>query len=129
MRGAANPPANDASGESINDKRHIDKALPGRHVGEIGYPEPIRLRYPELAFDMIQGAWRGFVADRRLERLAADSALQIHRSHQPLDRAASNLAAFPPHLPPDLTRAVDLEILREHALDIGPQNRVLLSSV
>jgi hypothetical protein len=53
MRGAADPPANDASGEGIDDKRHVDKALPRRHVGKIGYPEPIRLRCPELAFDMI----------------------------------------------------------------------------
>src|ERR1700733_6261293 len=86
--GAADPPANDAAGEGVDDKRHIDKALPRRHVGKIGYPEPIRLRCAELAFDMIQGTWRGFVADRRLDRLAADSALQTHRSHQPLYRAA-----------------------------------------
>jgi hypothetical protein len=78
---------------------------------------------------MIQGAWRGFVADRRLDRLAADSALQTYRLHQPLYRTASNLAAFPPHLPPDLARAVDLEILCEHTLDIGLESSIPLGTV
>jgi hypothetical protein len=75
MRGAADPPANDAAGKGVDDKRHIDKALPRRHVGKIGYPEPIRLRCPELTFDMIQGAWRGFVADRRLDRCGGSGFL------------------------------------------------------
>ena len=35
MCGAADPPANDASGEGIDDKCYIDKTLPRRHVGEI----------------------------------------------------------------------------------------------
>ena len=45
--------------------------------------------------------------------------LQAHRSHQPLDGAAGHRDALPVELPPDLAHAVDAEVLREHALDLG----------
>ena len=118
MRGAADPPANDTPGECIDDKRHIHKALPGRDIGEVGDPEHIRRRRPELAVDAVQWAGCRPVADRRPDRLAADHALQADDPHQPLHRAAGNSASFPLQLPPDLARTVDLEILREHAPDI-----------
>ena len=35
MSSAACPPADNTASESINDKSHVDEALPGRHVGEI----------------------------------------------------------------------------------------------
>ena len=53
-----------------------------------------------------------------LTGLPADYALQADDPHQPLHRAAGNDASFPPQLPPDFARTVDLEILREHAPDI-----------
>ena len=50
------------------------------------------------------------VADRGSRRLAAHHALQAQSAHQPLDRAARHLEAFPAQLPPELARAIDLEI-------------------
>ena len=35
MCGAADAPANDAAGERVDDKGHINKALPSSHIGEI----------------------------------------------------------------------------------------------
>ena len=43
MGGAADPPANDASGEGIDNKCYIDKTLPRRHVG-VSRPEEFHLQ-------------------------------------------------------------------------------------
>src|SRR3954454_12277483 len=44
VRGRAHPPADDATGVSIDHKGDIDEAGPGRDVGEIGDPEHVRAR-------------------------------------------------------------------------------------
>ena len=36
VRRSTGPPADDAAGEGIDDKGHVDEALPGRDIGEIG---------------------------------------------------------------------------------------------
>lgn len=36
MSGPACPPTDDAVGEGINDKGHVNEALPSRDLGEIG---------------------------------------------------------------------------------------------
>ena len=41
--------------------------------------------------------------------------------HQPRHRAAGDVEAFAPQLPPDLARAVDPEVLREDAPDLNLQ--------
>jgi len=35
MGSPACPPTDDAASKGINDKSHVDEALPGRHIGEI----------------------------------------------------------------------------------------------
>lgn len=45
-----NPPANDATSESIGDEGDIDEALPGGDVGKIREPECVRPQRLELAF-------------------------------------------------------------------------------
>jgi hypothetical protein len=39
VRRPRHPPADDAPGEVINDKRHVDKALPRGDVGEVCQPQ------------------------------------------------------------------------------------------
>ena len=46
--------------------------------------------------------------------------------HQPLDRAASDDEAFTQHLPPDLARAIHIEVLGEDTLDLRLQLQVPL---
>ena len=75
----------------------------------------------ELAVHVIQRAKRCLVADRRPHGLATDHALQAQARHQPLDRAARDRKAFSPQLPPDLTRAVDAEVLLEDPLNLDLQ--------
>ena len=60
-------------------------------------------------------------AGSRPHGLATDRALQAKARHQPLDGAAGNREAFSPQLPPDLPRAVDAEVLREHPLHLDLQ--------
>jgi len=42
MRRAAGAPSDDAAGEGVDDKRHVNKALPGGHVGKVGNPQHVR---------------------------------------------------------------------------------------
>ena len=73
---------------------------------------------------MVQRARRGLVANSRAHRLPADSALEAHLPHQPLHGAACDGEPFPPQLPPDLAHAVDGEVLRKDAGDLGLQLQV-----
>src|SRR4051794_37204206 len=54
MRRPAYPPAHDPPGIRVNDKRHVDKARPGRHICEIGKPQPVWCWCMKLAVDLIQ---------------------------------------------------------------------------
>jgi hypothetical protein len=70
VRRATGTPSHDAAGEGVDDKRHINKALPSGHVGEVGDPQHVRPGGLELPLDVVQRARRGLVADGRLDRLA-----------------------------------------------------------
>lgn len=58
--------------------------------------------------------------------LAANGALQTHVLHQPGHRAAGDIDALSPQLPPDLAHAVDPPVRFEHPPDLGAQLRVPL---
>ena len=45
-------------------------------------------------------------------------------AHPPVDDAARHVEPLAHHLSPDLARSIDLEVLGEHALDLGAQNLV-----
>jgi len=69
VRRARDPPAHDPAGIGVDHKGDVDKAGPGRDIGEVGEPEDIRPWRLELAVDVIQRAWRGLVADRGFDGL------------------------------------------------------------
>jgi hypothetical protein len=66
-----------------------------------------------------------FTADGRAHRLAADYPRQAHLAHQPFHGTARDRKALPHHLPPDLAHAVDREVLREYASDLGLEDQIL----
>jgi hypothetical protein len=117
MRRARGSPAHDNAGIGIDHKGNVDKAGPGRDIGEVENVRPGRL---ELAVDVIQRAWRGLVADRGLDGFAADDPLQTHVS---ISRATVQRAtlAFSLELPPDLAHAIDPDVLVEHAPNLDLQ--------
>jgi hypothetical protein len=128
MGRARHPPADNAPGIGVDPEGHIDKAHPGRDVGEVADPERIRPQCLELPVDAIERARRGLVADRRPGRLAAHGALQAHGSHQARHGAAGDCDPLSAELPPDLAHAIDPEVLLEHAPDLGFQGLVALGS-
>src|SRR5271154_502442 len=99
-------PADEPPRIGVDDEGDIDEAGPGRDIGKIGQPKPIRRRGVELSVHMIQRTGGDLVADRCPQRLAPDRPLKAHVPHQPGDRAACDREAFPPQLPPDLAHAI-----------------------
>ena len=106
----------------------IDKAVPGRNVeparrrpGEVGDPQGVGPGGLEVTVHEVLWAGRGLVADRRARRPAANDALAAQRSHQALHGAPGHVLAFTPQFPPDLARAVHLEVLFEDPTDMAPQ--------
>ena len=75
---------------------------------------------------MVERARGGLVLHRGADGLAADDTVKAETGHQPLDRAARNGEVFAQHLPPDLARTVNLEVLGEDALDLRLQRQVPL---
>lgn len=125
---AADAPANDASGEHVNDEGHVEPALPGRDVGEIRHPKLVRPLGLELPIDPVQWARRFAVADRRAHHLAAHHAAQALPPHQSLDRASRHRHALTHELPPDLVSTVDLKVDHPDALDLRYQSIITLRS-
>src|SRR3546814_7435239 len=73
----------------------------GRDIGEVRYPKHVPRWRVEPAVDVIGRARCRLVADGRTHRLASDHACQAHLAHQPFNRTAGDLKAFPHHLPPN----------------------------
>jgi hypothetical protein len=108
MRRAADPPADDAAGEGVDDEGDVDEALPGRDIGEIAHPQHVRRRHLELAVHLVQRAWLRLVGIVVL-LLAADDALRPMSfiSRSTVQRATSKPSR---RIWPDLAHAVDLEL-------------------
>ena len=101
----AGPPTQDAAGVGVDDEGDVDPARPGRHVGQVGHPEPVRRQRREPASPPDPGQPSGRVGDRGAFHLAADRPGQAEPAHQPLHRAAGHLDAFTVQLQPDLPGA------------------------
>jgi hypothetical protein len=124
MGGTTDTPAHDTPGKGVNDEGHVDEAGPGRHIGEVRDPQHVRRRRVELAIDAIERARRCLVAHRGAGRLAADSPLKAHLTHQPRYSAAGGIEALALQLPPHLAHAIDTEVLLEHASHLDFQRGV-----
>jgi len=90
MCGPADPPAHDVAGIDVDHERDIDEPAPGRDIGKIRDPQPVRRRGMELPVDAIQRTGRGFIADRGADGLATDHPVQTHIAHQPFNGAAGD---------------------------------------
>jgi hypothetical protein len=113
-------PADDAPRIDVHDECDVHPARPGRDVGQVGDPQPVRGRGPEDALHQVIGAG----VDRRGRDggpldLAAHRAGQAELAHQPLDLAARHAVAFALQGPPDLAGTVDAEVVLEDPLDLG----------
>src|SRR5258706_12283867 len=68
---ARHPPAHDPAGIGVDHKGDIDKAGPGRDIGEVGEPEDIRPWRLELAVYGNQRARARLVHELRFDRFVA----------------------------------------------------------
>ena len=116
------PPADDPAREGVDDERDIDEPCPSGDVGEFREPELVRRRGEELRFTWSSG--QGAAGSG-----TSHHARQPHLGHQARDGTAGDGYPFPVQLPPDLSHAVDPEVLVPDALDLGPQGRVPFGSV
>ncbi|AAW74375.1 hypothetical protein XOO1121 [Xanthomonas oryzae pv. oryzae KACC 10331] len=119
-------PAHDPACEYVDDEGDADPALPRRHIGEVRDPQRVWPIRSELPVDVIERARRLRIAHRRAHRLAADDTAQALALHQTLHGAARNSELLPPHLPPELTHTIDLEVLVPHTPDFRHQRLVRL---
>jgi hypothetical protein len=117
-QGGRAAPADDATGVDVHDERDVDPARPGRHVRQVGDPQPVRCRRSELPLHEVVGAGVDLPSgDRGPLDLAAHGSEQTELAHQPLDLAARDDVAFALQLPPDLADAVDTEVVLEDLAD------------
>ena len=111
-------PADDASGEGVDDERHINEALPGGHIGEVCQPQQIGPGGAEPPVHTIGGT-------RRLSSncgpgfLTTNDATQAHLAHQTCHGAAGDRDALAAELPPHLAHAIDSKVCLEEAADLG----------
>lgn len=109
--------ADDVSGKGIDDERDVDEAAPGPYVRKVGNPQrigPIGVKFP---VHLVERARDRLVIDRRFHGLPTYSTCQTHPPHQAFHCATSHLDAVSFELPPNLSRAVDLEVRLPHPLD------------
>src|SRR6266542_2275584 len=121
------PPADNASRIDIDDKGHVDEALPRRHVSKVRDPELIGPRRGEIPGDAIRDARRLIVGvGRRDPRGPTPGARQTELAHEPLDRAPRDGDVLAPQLPPDFLGAIHLQLLIPDALNVGRQRGIAL---
>ena len=75
MSRSARPPTDNAAGEGINDEGHVNKALPGRDIGEIRQPQHVRRWGLEVAIDAVERTRARLVRYGGFDRLATNDAL------------------------------------------------------
>ena len=124
FRAPRHPPADDAPGIGVDDEGDVDEARPGGDVGEVGDPEPVRRRNPELAVHPVERTGSRLVADRGSHGFSSNNPLQTHLAHQAGDRASRNRDPFAAELAPDLAHAVDPEVLLPDPPDMAAKQGV-----
>jgi hypothetical protein len=111
-------PADQVAAEGVDDQGHIDKAGPGRHIGQISDPQLIGSLRGGVPLHQV-----GWPRGARIRRggplgLATADAFQAQLAHRPLHRAAGHRDPLAVQLAPDLAGAVDAEVLGMDAADL-----------
>jgi len=113
-------PADDAPTPRVDHHREIQESGPGRHVGDVRDPQPIRARRGELAVDEIGLGPRRVVSHRRAARLPTAHALQASASHQAGNALATDVDPLGGEVGMEL-RWVRSTVLRHRGRSFPPQ--------
>ena len=114
------PPANNAAREGVDDKGHVGKAAPIRHIGQIRNPQGVRARRGEVPMNDIRRSLYSLVRPTRYHTPAAPGPFHAHRLHQSGNGAARYTDPFPVQLQPHFPYTVNLEVLSPHPLNHWP---------
>jgi hypothetical protein len=118
-------PSHHAPGEHVQDHRQVQEALPGRDIGDIGGPQPIRPSSGEGPLDQV-GGWGGLgVAAGQAATSAPMAANQPGGPHQPGHPLAADLhAVVQAQLGMDPWRTVGTAAALMDLADLGGQRSV-----
>ena len=87
-------PADNAPAEDVQNDRQEDEALPGRDVGDVGHPSPVRPRGGEVPVDEVGDRLIALVPAGRAAEPAPGDALDPGLAHQPCHPVATDLLAL-----------------------------------
>ena len=128
-QGRRDAPADDPTGEDVDDQRDIDEATPGGDIREVRHPELIRSRRGEVPIDQIERPIRlGSGVGRRGPGAPADGAGQAHLPHQPPDTTARRAQALAAHLLTHFARAIDAVVFFVDPTNDRAQHRIALGA-
>jgi hypothetical protein len=74
-------PAHDSAAEGVQHYREIQETSPGRDIGNVSHPQPIRSWRHEVALDQVRRRTRIAVTHRGGYPLAPAHAGQAYRAH------------------------------------------------
>jgi hypothetical protein len=76
-------PADDPTGEGVQDDRQVQPAIAGALLGDVGHPQPVRSWWGEVALDQVRCRGGLWVAARQPVPPAPMAALEASGAHQP----------------------------------------------
>jgi hypothetical protein len=94
--------SHDEAAEGVDDEGDIDKAGPGRHVGEIGDPQLVGSLRSKVTIYQVRGSGGGRIRRGGPAGLATHGATQPQLAHQALDGAAGHRDPLAVQLAPHL---------------------------
>ncbi len=117
----AHRPADDAPAEGIENDGQIQKSGPGRDIGDVRHPEPIRFVGMEVPIDQIAGWPHPLVPEGRTRSFSAADTGDTGRFHQAFDTLAADMDALIDESSMDTWRTIGLSGGRMDRLDAGSQ--------
>jgi hypothetical protein len=114
-------PADDHAGVHVDDERHIAKARPGRDIGQVRHPEPVRLRSPEVAVDEIGRTFGLGIGDRRALLRSPDDACESEVPHEAPDMVTADVDVLADKGLPELSHSVDRAVALVGLDELGGQ--------
>src|SRR5262249_24457407 len=91
----SSPPAQDPAAVGVDDECDVDEPRPGRHIGKVGYPQPIWSRRVEPSVDEIGVTHVTVVGDGGLVLGSAACAFPTVFAHDPFHCAAATSWPWP----------------------------------
>jgi hypothetical protein len=120
----AHGPSDNAPREGIEHDGQIQEPGPGRNIGDISDPQPVRFVGMEVALNRIASGPNPFVPEGCAPGFAAADADNTGRSHQPFHPLAADRDALIDEFSVDARRTIRLSRCPMDRLDASRQLRI-----